>query len=88
MLLEKAVELAVALGEGRMEVNEYVETMDAHKAKVPPEHMEETELAIHLAAYKMDLEDVKTSEEIRTCYRIAAKAAMKAIVDVREAELP
>ena len=85
--LEQAAELAVAVAEERMEVNEYVETMDALKAKVPSEHVEECELAIQLAGYKMDLEEVKTSEEIRQCYRIAAEAAHKAIAEVREASL-
>ena len=87
VFLEQAAELAVGVAEGRIEVNEYVETIDALKAKVPPEHVEECELAIQLAAYKMDLDAVKSSEEIRVCYRIAAKAAQRAIADVRQAAL-
>ena len=85
--MEQAAELAVGVAEGRKEINEYAETIDALKAKVPSEHVEETELAIQLAAYKMDLEAVKTSEEIRACYRIAGEAAKKAIADVRNAAL-
>ena len=85
--LKEAAELAVGVAEGRIEVNEYVESIDAHKAKVPSEHMEEAEVAIQLAAFKMDHEAVKTSEEIRQCYRIAAEVARKAINEVRNMPL-
>ncbi len=51
------------------------------------EHMEEAELAIQLAGFKMDCEAVKTSEEIRACYRIAAEVARKAIAEIRNMPL-
>ncbi len=85
--LKEAAELAVGVAEGRIEVNEYVESIDALKANVPPEHLAEVEVAIQLAALKIDHEAIKTSEEIRACYRIAAKSVRKAIAEIRNMPL-
>ena len=82
-----AILCADVVAEGRIEVNEYVESIDAHKANIPPEHMEEAELAIQPAGFKMDCEAVKTSEEIRACYRLAAEIAQKAIAEIRNMPL-
>ena len=85
--LEQAAELAVGVAEGRVGVNEYVESIDALKDNIPPEHLAEVEVAIQLAAFKMDHEAVQTGDGIRQCYRIAAETARKALADIRDMPL-
>lgn len=87
VFLNQAAELAVGVAEERIGVNEYVESIDGLRAELPEENLAEVEVAIQLAAFKMDQEGIKTSDEIRQCYRIAAEVPRKAIDDVRKAPL-
>ena len=87
VFLKQAAELAVAVAEERMDVNEYVESIDALKADLSPELLAEVEVAIQLAAIKMDHEAIQSSDDIRTCYTIAARLARGVIDELKEAPM-
>ncbi len=85
--LNEAAELAVGVAEERIEINEYVESIDALKAGLPQELLAEVEVAIQLAACKMDHEAIQSSDDIRTCYKIAAKLARGVIDELKAAPM-
>lgn len=85
--LEQAAELAVGVAEERIGVNEYVESIDALKAGLPPESLAEVEVAIQLAAFKMDHEAIGSSDDIRCCYEIAARLARGVIEEIKAARM-
>ena len=87
LFLQQAAELAVGVAEERIVVNEYVESIDALKAGLSPELLAEVEVAIQLAAFKMDHEAIQSSNDIRICYEIAARLARGVIDELRAAPM-
>ncbi len=73
--LREAENLAVQIAHSEIGLDQYAETIDRLKEAVPSERVVEVEVVFQLAAFKMEHEDVQTSEEIRRCYRIATKMA-------------
>jgi hypothetical protein len=73
--LREAEDLAVKIAHDQISIDEYAETIEALKANVPKERVIEVEVVFQLAAFKMEQENVQTSQEVRQCYRIAARMA-------------
>lgn len=85
--LEEAAELAVRVAHKEISIDQYVETIEKLKADLPTDHVAEAEVAIQLAGFKMQCEEVRADEEIRQCYRIAATIAQNAIAELRATSL-
>ena len=87
IFLREAENLAGQIAHSDITLDQYAETIDRLKEDVPKDRVVEVEVVFQLAAFKMEHEDVQTSEEIRQCYRVATRIAREVFDRLREAPL-
>ena len=85
--LREAEELAVQIANKDISIDQYAETIERLKEDVPEDRVIEVEVVFQLAGFKMEVEGIQNSEEIRQCYRLAARMAREVIEQIREAPL-
>ena len=85
--LREAEELAVQIAHKQISIDQYAETIERLKEDVPKDCVIEVEVVFQLAGFKMEVEGIQSSEEIRLCYRLAARMAREVLEQIREAPL-
>ena len=85
--LREAEELAVQIAHKEISIDQYAETVERLKEEVPRDRIIEVEVVFQLAGFKMEQESIQNSEEIRNCYRLAARMTREVLEKIREEPL-